>query len=529
MTKNAIHRQPITQSIAYKGGGPQGNKQVGMNLYYHDFYSSLFLFNDFAKQRAEPATGQNAFLANDVGVGFDAQGHYPAGVYVLTWSGAGVTWSNKGDGAIQNITANRLEVNVVTKSNTALWLRWTAGTPTNIKLWAPGMEATAEDIDAGTGVFHATPITWLTPFKGGIRTLEARRVNTSHVTTFTTGTAITAEAATTDLQTTSKGISVAYAVALANTLNVDLYLNIKHQYTDASIDALASYVLAHLKTGLRWICEVSNEPFNAVFGGGAAWQGTYDVNAQYDYYIKYGVEHSLGGQNPGYSGIRGYAVKAALAFNRVKAIWASSLSRLVCVMNMQFGGPGSNAPTDPNGIQFDCAHFEYDGVNEAITAADAICIAPYYPGESTLTDPGLLSKTPAQIQAASLAFINGFMSQRIGEYRDWAASLGKILLGYEGGQSYQPQGQWSWNQAAWTLWGQCADDIGQYALTKSYLDAWAGASGGATMFWFASAAKHGGQSGNWGLGQWQDTTLSSKTQNPQYVGATDWITEHSAS
>lgn len=195
------------------------------------------------------------------------------------------------------------------------------------------------------------------------------------------------------------------AIIWANCTRQDLHWMIPHGASDEYVTAVAAYIAARLRKGIRWILEFSNEVWNDLFMQRLHSRGT-------------GVDDSLAGGNEYEQGATWYA-------RRSTEVWA--------LARAQFSDPTQVVRA------FAWQHYGISGATAALGRAapaggvcsdytDIIYTADYWQGDQSA------STTLAQCKTAALVDIAAAKTQADG-YMALAVSLGVAYGRYEGGPS----------------------------------------------------------------------------------------------
>jgi hypothetical protein len=195
------------------------------------------------------------------------QGHYPAGQYVCLFEGSG-SISFSGDAIVTGQTSGRIVLNVtptqngiilkITRSDSSDHLR-------NIRVLMPGTEFTYQ-----TQPFNPMFLGKIQGFKA-IRLMNDMNImnsNDEHWEDRTTPTYYTQGYTWNPNFVKKNGMAIEYAVDLANTLNVDVWLNVPHKADSNYIAHYAQLAKDRLHANLKVYLEYSNEVWNSGYNHG---------------------------------------------------------------------------------------------------------------------------------------------------------------------------------------------------------------------------------------------------------------------
>ena len=396
-------------------------------------------------------------------------GHYPAGVYVITYRGAGKLTLGNGDPLqIVRQGPGRIEVRVK-PGNGGLILQIPESDPRDpiraIKVWMPGFQNAPSP-------FHPLFLERLRPF-GAVRFMDWQNTNNSPVRHWSE------RAKPTDARwATAKGMPPEILLDLANTLGVDPWFCMPHTADDEFVTQFALLVKQRLKPNLKVYIEYSNEVWNSQFG-------------QARHALEQGRLKKLG-PSDFESQLRWYSERSVAVFRLWEAVFSSvSRARLVRVMASQSANPWVSE--------------QVLGWKNAAQQVDALAIAPYFGNEfgTPQTQNKVATMTVDQL-------LNALEQEIDGKNREWieqnvaVARKFKVprLVAYEGGQHLVGVGGAENNPMLTDLFFAANRSPRMYDLYRKHLSNWFRAGGDLYMA-FSSVAKPS-KWGSWGALEYQD-------------------------
>lgn len=494
-----------------------GTNRHGINLGWHSFWTTDWMFTDASKKRKNVSVAGEGFY-----VFYDIGGHYPdptGHAWIVLLDHSSGTLSSVGDGSLSGFTSNAAcdsyTLTIATRSALGIILKIASGAPTNIRLipvdYAGTPPTYADGTYLTTNVFHPTYVSYLAPFKGPLRCMEITKTNDSPLVDWADRTPMATVPQTDD----NKGVAYEWCIDLANKLGTDLWITIPHKATDDFITQLCTLIHGRLTAGKICHLEWSNETWNGKFG-----------QAQYCY--QKGIQYNFGtGPNGGlwYQAMRYSGFRAAQAFKLARAV---SATRFRCILNFQtsnssplYGPAADTLAFVPN----------VETITGTIASyADAIAIAPYA-DLPDFDDPQIPSWTLNQLHAAVLARMQDVLSW-MDNYRQIADEhigfsgnpLGLVMYEWGPGLIVPSSGPNANNGQMKTLFDQynlstlVADEI------NMILNKWMDVSGDSACY-FQGPAKHD-KGVYFGLTQYVDQVLTSLTDSPKYKTLADFVLAH---
>lgn len=298
-------------------------------------------------------------------------------------------------------------------------------------------------------------------------------------------------------------------VALGNTLNRNLWLNVPNKASDDYILQMANLVHSQLNSTSKVYLEYGNEIWNTLFTGGkyAEEQGV----ARWPLSSATAYEKRLQWQG----------LRTAQMCDIWKKAWGSDANRLICVAGVQPGNVWSAA------LVLDCPLY----VNEAANAPcykkiDAVAVAPYFAGTigmynhatdlatwtqdadgglnrlfTEIFSGGQFSDSPA---GGSLASAQRALALIVSAAKD----RGLMTVNYEGGQSLVALGSAASNAAVVALFSNANRDARMGTAYSQYLAMLK--NSGVSLFNQWTSVGSYSVFGNWGLLEWRDQGHSAK-------------------
>jgi hypothetical protein len=412
------------------------------------------------------------------------KGHYPAGIYVVTYGGKGKLMLGPSDAkAIVKEVPGRIETRVE-PANDGIVLQVTESDPKdpirNIHVWMPGFE------NAKTP-FHPLFLERLRPF-GTLRFMDWQATNWSPLVRWS-------ERAKPDdaRYSTPKGMPLELMIELCNTLHTNAWFCIPHQADNDFVKNFAQMVKARLNPDLKVYVEYSNEVWNGQF-------------AQAQYALQKGKAQNLG-PSDFESQLRFYSQRTVEILKIWEAVFGdTSKKRLVRVMGAQSGNPwvGDQVLSWKNADQH----------------VDALAIAPYFGND--------FGNPQAQSEIAKMKvdqFMDVLEKEIDGKNREWMQQQADVvrkhnveLVAYEGGQHLVGVGGAENNQALMDLFIAANRHPRMYTLYQKHLANWFDAGG--RLYSVFSNVTTPTKWGSWGSLEYQDQPLA---QAHKYRAVVDFI------
>jgi hypothetical protein len=424
---------------------------------------------------------------------------YPAGDYVVRYDGEGTLEYNFAASRISGSTGR--DVIRVTPLEPGIQICITQSDPgnngnylRNIRLYAPGHEALAED-----AIFDPEFLARLAPF-GALRFMDWMRTNDS----------TQAEVETRPLPeharySTEAGVPAEIMAALANTLEAKPWFNMPHRATDAYVTEFATVIRNTLDSDLDVYVEYSNEIWNNQF-----LQGSFIEEE--------GIEKfaAMPGSNFDRR-LNRFGERTAEICDIWREVFGNDAGRVNCVM----GGQAANTFIAQEALECPMSSLA-PCRDHGITA---LAIAPYI-GDSiglpdfestvedwTEDDDGGLGQLFTELNTESvLGDAEGGLPtvrDRIAFHAELALDQGVELLAYEGGQHLVGVGAPAENFQLNTLFDAANRDARMGALYKSYLNTWIAEGGGLFM--------HFSDTGSYSrFGRWGALELPDQSGSPKY-------------
>jgi hypothetical protein len=321
------------------------------------------------------------------------RGRFPAGEYVLRWSGGG-TFRFRGAVRVLSQEPNRIVLDVDPWSGGAIEVQlhdFDPDEPTReVHLWLPGLEGSSS-------AFHPLFLERLRPFQV-LRFYNWLRVYT------TSGEWSERSQVSSARQTTPQGVAVEHMVELCNTLGSDPWFCMPHTADDDYVRRFATLVRDTLSPGRRVYVEYSNEVWNTDFAAG---RWTRERARQR------GVQAGLV-----------VAEEAARVFRIWREVFAEGAGRLVRVVGGHLHNPAF-------------ARSVCKGLGDEL---DAIAVGAYFSARADRSDVDRTS-TAEQLMAAAAENLEQLVLPRISDHAALAQELSErlgrhiALVAYEGGPS----------------------------------------------------------------------------------------------
>ncbi len=490
--------------------------------------------------RSLPASTDTSVKFRGVATIILSSGWQQAGQYVVRYDGTGtVSYSGVGTRNAAKSSAGRDVLDVINTNGSGLIMAITATTPgnyiRNIRVYPPGgacandlttYAASAADCSGNTGAYVAfenfpSNVIWhpalLSELKGfrTARFMDWMRTNVSKVTDWSQRTIATARS-----WNTPAGVPIEMVVNLANTANIDPWVNVPTQASDDYVQHFAQVLHQQLAPNLSVNVEYSNETWNYAFPN-TTWimnqaKATYtaEIAAKADIYQLQA---------------NWYANRLVQVCNIIKNEFGADKGRVRCTANTQAASTGSatavlNCTYAAKTLGKPCGNF-----------IDVLAIAPYFGGYISATklrptvaawypqaDGGLTQlfseifgteaapSTVAPLAAAGSNVATGSLAQ----IKSWMVANKAIadkfnipMWAYEGGQGLVPPGG-DTDASLVTLFTNANRDPRMGAAYTQMLADWQ-AAGGQTFALFndvAGSSKYG----FWGLKETMFDTNAAK-------------------
>ncbi|MGV6813597.1 MAG: GC-type dockerin domain-anchored protein [Phycisphaerales bacterium] len=398
----------------------------------------------------------------------NAQGHYPAGRYVVLYEGQG-TLNFRGDATIVSQVPGRIELDVVpTNDGFHVEILSTDSNDyiRNIHVIMPGFENTFQQHP-----FHPQFLDSLRSFDV-IRFMDWENTNGSWQHDWTMRPVPSDSGYALGL-----GVPIEVMVDLCNELDVDPWFCMSHQYDDNYIDNFAALVASRLEPERTVYVEHSNEVWNSIF-------------PQYHDAVQRAQELNIPG-DPFQSAMRYHSQRSVEIFN----IWDDYFDQdhLVRVM----GAWHSNTWVTSQLLDW----------NNAAASVDALAVAPYFGAELGVGQNGqtTLNMTEDEVIDACIADIATQRAQTQSQL-DTVAQYNNIdLITYESGQHLVGVGKWSNNTQLEVLFIAANRNPRMYDSYMDDITGWFGLGGG-LMTAYASC-QIPTRYGSWGLLEYQNQPL----------------------
>lgn len=472
---------------AGSGGGTSGatfaNRGVfGMNLDPAVYWETAIPFADAFKLSAPLASGRTLLFNN-------TNGHFPAGDYVVTWTGSGSVALTGDATTVKTQAPNRVVV-TVTPGIHGLAVTET-GAVSGVHVWLPGLENAASP-------FNPTFVQNLAAF-GALRFLNWGNVDYC----FPANTAPAATWATRTLPTDDQwglgnGVPFEIMIDLCNELGANPWICIPHLADDDFVRNLAQLLSTRLHSGLTPYVEYSNETWNGVYPQ-ASW-----VQQQ-------GLSLGLS-TNQYQAGVRFYSQRAVAIFAIFEQVYGGT-GRFTRVLGTQY----SNTFVSTTALTW----------QNAWQHVDALAVAPYFELPNGHTSPlapvgGYTSVAPLEADVLSLiddtspgssTVMPGLRAQTRAQAAI-ARQYGLKLVAYEGGQSLV-----GGPVASTALCASANHDPGMATLYQHLMAHWM-ADGGGMFVLFENVRRDAGD-GTWAARQFFDETPA---QEPKWQAILDFVT-----
>lgn len=418
------------------------------------------------------------------------EGHYPGGVYELTWEGTGAFEFHFDAAFLEQVAPRHVRL-LVTPSDAGMMLKLVASDAAdpvrNLRMAMPGF---AGQLDAVP--FHPDFLTAVEPF-GALRFMLWQNTNFSTLSSWADRPLVSDAT-----QATEKGVALEWMVDLCNRSGKGGWFCMPTMADDNFVREFARYVAQNLEPGLPAFIEYANE----------AWNGGF---LAFSYCQTQGIAAGIQGFNDFEIGMRWYSQRSVEIFD----IWRSEFEavhgtawsdHLVRVLG------GQHVNTFVSELVLD--H------NQAYQSADALAVAPYFGFEYGLQAnvSETLTKSVDQILSELELEVANDITPQIAANVALAQSRGLSLIAYEGGQHLAPVGPASAIQALVDKLAEVNRDPGMYDVTTQFLDAWA-ASGASFLAPF-SLVEQFSSFGAFGHKEYLDQPLD---ETPKYRALLDHL------
>jgi hypothetical protein len=422
----------------------------------------------------------------------------PIGQYTLLYEGDGDLGFGLSNTQIISREPGRIVVEVLNQSSPVI-INLTRTNPDNpvrnIQMIMPGFESTYQ-----TQPFHPLYLEYVSQFST-LRFMDWAETNNSRVSNWSERTKLTSAT-----QTGKAGVAMEYMVALGNTVNRDIWVNVPHEATDDYVRQMATLIRDSLKPGLKVYIEYSNEVWNSTF-------------EQYSYLEELGQTNYptvVTPEDPFTGILYAYADRSVQVFKIFEEVFGGT-ERLQRVMANQFVGPENNDLLL--------------GWNDAYRSTDIFAVAPYVYGGSiqeyeefdrtrNLSVDQVIDAMYAEMRTSTreLMLKNSAVTQKYNIQ----------LSAYEAGQhlttvQFPGEGDDPLKVQATNLFAEVNRSSRMRDLYTEYLNLW-NSSGGGLMNHFYSVGPYN-QYGFWGLKEYQ--TQDPNTA-PKYLAVRDYIRQTTA-
>lgn len=395
-------------------------------------------------------------------------GHYPAGIYAITYGGKGVVALGPSDvRKVVKERPGRIEAQVV-PGDAGILLQIVKSDPKDpirdLHVWMPGFENARSP-------FHPLFRERLRPF-GTLRFMDWQMTNNSPVVHWADraqpGDARYANA---------RGIPLERMIELANTLGANPWFCMPHQADDTFVRNFARMVQQRLDPRRKITIEYSNEVWNGQF-------------AQARYALAKGKAQNLGPSDFECQ-LRYYSQRAVEIFKIWEAVFGEAgKKRLVRVLGSQSANPWVSE--------------QVLGWKGAAAHVDALAIAPYFGNDfgNPQTQNEVAKLSVDQLMDALAKEVDGKNRLWIEQQAAVARRYGVKLVAYEGGQHLVGVGGAENNQALTDLFIAANRSPRMADLYGKHLRNWFAAGGGLYVV-FSNVAK-ASKWGSWGVLEYQD-------------------------
>jgi hypothetical protein len=414
------------------------------------------------------------------------KGRYPAGQYTVLYEGSGTIVIGH-DATVVSSQPGKITIQVNHPTDAGIYLKITATTPSNyiknIRVVMPGQLATY-----ATQPFNPVFLDIIKDFSV-LRFMDWGRTNNSPLVNWSdraTGTSA--------FQSTEKGVSVEWMVALANTTMADPWFCMPHRASDDYVTRFATFVRDNLAPGRKVYVEYSNEVWNGQF-------------SQAQYAQQQGVLQGLS-TNAFQAQLRYYSKRSVEVFNLWKTVFGSQSSRVVRVLAGQAGNPWTGQTI-----------MEWNNANQS---ADVYAVAPYF--------GGVLGNASTQAQVSTWSLSRLFDELRTNMVATMATNAQNIanaqarglpLITYEGGQHLVGVGGAENNATLSALFMAANRDPRMGQLYTDYLNSWK--SQGGQLFAVFNCVDVFSKWGSWGMLEFMD---ANRLRAHKYVAIVNFVAQN---
>lgn len=303
---------------------------------------------------------------------------------------------------------------------------------------------------------------------------------------------------------TDAGVPLEAAVALANVLDADPWINLPHQASDAWAATAATILREQLEPGRVAYVEYSNETWNGIF-------------TQAEFVQDRG--QALGLDQPEdnrfIAGLRFYSQRAQQLFDQFDLVFgAARAERLLRVCATQAVNPFLTQTI----LEF----------GEAADKCDRFAIAPYFGDTVVETERGEAFKAAGvdgvfswlQTGTPDLGFGSlAELDAAIAAQKETVDAFGIPLITYEGGQHFLAAGPVQFDEALNALMDAVNRDPRMKTAYLDYLDSWR-TSGGDEVFWHYLHTDRWSVFGRWGS---RESTTQPRAQAPKFDALQTYI------
>ncbi len=432
-----------------------------------------------------------------------------SGQYVVLYDGTGtLSFDVSGPApdavSVVSSAAGRIVINLsltYPDGHYGLWLhiRTSSAAPNNvrnIRVLRPGTEAT----------YASQPFTdrFLSSLSGykAIRFMDWQQTNNSTLSSWANRTRPASVS-----QSGPNGVAVEYMVALCNTLNADMWINIPVRATNDFVTQEATLIKNSLKPGLKVYIEYTNEMWNGGFN-----QSTY-ARAQGAALGITGADWEIAEKY--------YSQRAVEIFGLWDVVYGvDARTSLVRVMASQLANAG---------VTTTALNWAPPGGTPASQHVDAVAVAPYFCGNVGNGDISSWDSAWAANQATAITSLIAYCaSDTSSNIHTWQAhhydiihnTYGLRMIAYEAGQGMVGVGQTNQTDAAFNaLLNAANNDSRMLGLYTTFLNQWKADNGQLLMNYTSSYEPT--QYGYWGLLRWSGDDPATAYK---YRGVKEWIT-----
>lgn len=393
------------------------------------------------------------------------EGHYPAGVYTVLYTGGGELEFGR-DASVISSAPGWMQIEVA-PTDAGIYVKQVASTPgdplKNLRVIMPGFEDSYHEQK-----FH--PL-----FLDGLRGVEVIRfMDWQHTNDSTLERWSHRTERSNATQVSEHGVAIEEMVDLANELGADPWFCVPHGVDDHFLWSMAATIRDRLNSDRKVYIEWSNEVWNDQF-----FQSAFAT----DQGQRLGLDSTAFGARLAFQARRSTEV-----FDIFDSAFGDE-ERVVRVLGSQNGNPWVTE-TLLNRIG-------PDGV-------DALAIAPYFGGPLGLPD----MESTVQDWSVDEVFeaLDGELSdamEKVREHKAFADEAGVELIAYEGGQHLVGVGRVVHNERITKLFADTNHDGRMGPLYTRYLDEWDRIGG--ELFVAFNYVERWTEYGAWGALQYQDT------------------------